>query len=255
MAKHSAIVAVMLSLAAATPAFAQKGDWISLFNGTDLTGWKGHATHWSVEDGAITGRTSPETLLNYNTFLIWEGGEPGDFELRLKYKIVGGNSGVQYRSRVLDAEKFIVTGYQADIDSKPVHTGLVYEEKGRRMLAHRGQKARIAKDGTISVIGSFGDKGVLQGKIKNEDWNEYRIVARGKTLTHYINGQQMSQCIDNQNGTTVRLKQGRGAKATEVDYPVGKTGVIALQLHQGPPMTVQFKDLRLKHLPPKKKKA
>src|SRR5258708_948841 len=110
---------------------------VSLFNGKDLSGWKGNMKYWSVQDGAITGKTTPGALLDHNTFLIWEGGKPADFELRFRYRIAGGNSGMQYRSRVTDAAKSVVNGYQADIDSSPKYTGMNYEEGGRGFLAQR----------------------------------------------------------------------------------------------------------------------
>jgi hypothetical protein len=203
---------------------------IRLFNGKDLSGWKGDPRRWSVEDGAITGRTTPDTLLNYNTFLIWQEGKPANFELTWKYRIVGGNSGLQYRSEVIDPQRFVVKGYQADIDSGTTYTGMNYEERGRAFLAERGQKVEVAPDGTRKVVGSLGDKGALQAHVKNEDWNEYRVVAQGNHLRHYVNGVQMSEVIDQQADKA----------ATE--------GVIALQLHAGPPMTVQFKDISLKEL-------
>lgn len=199
-----------------------------IFNGRDLSGWEGDEEYWSVEDGAITARTTPDNLLKYNTFLVWTEGKPADFELRLKYKIVGGNSGVQYRSRVVDEEKYVVSGYQADIDSTPRYSGILYEEKARGILAERGQKVVIGPDGKKQVE-TFADASELQQKLKGEDWNDYRIVARDNHLQHYINGVLMSETID---------QSGKGAEA----------GIIALQAHQGPPMVVQFKDLRLKEL-------
>jgi hypothetical protein len=217
------------AIAAPAPGGADEG-FVSLFNGKDLSGWRGDARHWSVADGTITGTTTPATLLKSNTFLIWEGGKPSDFELRLSYRIVGGNSGVQYRSRVLDDRAFVVSGYQADIDSSGQFTGINYEERGRGVLAQRGEKVEIARDGTKRVAAVLGDKDALHRKVKNEDWNEYVIIARGNHLRHIINGVPMSEVIDHQ---------------TE---KAAKSGVIALQLHQGPPMTVQFKDIRLKEL-------
>ena len=208
---------------------AQEADVQSLFNGKDLSEWKGDMKRWSVEDGAITGRTTPDTLLKYNTFLIWKGGEPADFELRFKYKIVGGNSGVQYRSKLIDPEKFIVSGYQGDIDAKGQYTGMNYEERARAFLAQRGEKVEISEDGKKSMT-RIGDRAELQKKLKNEDWNDFTIVAKGNHLTHIINGVVMSEVIDNEKGKAA------------------KSGVIALQLHQGPPMTVQFKELRIKLL-------
>jgi hypothetical protein len=206
--------------------------FVSIFNGQDLAGWKGDKEFWSVQDGAITAKTGPDSKLTrerYNTFLIWEGGQPADFELRAKYKIVGGNSGIQYRSRVLDDAKFIVSGYQADIDSGTRYSGMNYEEKARAFLAQRGEKVTIGADGQKEAT-PIGDKDELQTKIKNEDWNDYRIVAKGNHLQHYINGVLMSEVIDNQKDKAAA------------------SGVIALQVHQGPPMTVQFKELRIKEL-------
>jgi hypothetical protein len=220
-------------LATAAPAPAQSPDsegFISLFNGNDLSGWRGDSVHWSVEDGAITGKTTPETLLKgHNTFLVWQGGTPGDFVLRLKYKIRGGNSGIQYRSKLIDPEKVIVGGYQGDIDSTGRFTGINYEERGRSILAERGQKVEIDPEGKKNVE-SLGDKDELLKKINPDDWNDYVITARGNHLTHAINGATMSEVIDNQS-----------SKAAT-------SGILALQLHAGPAMTIQFKDIRLKEL-------
>jgi hypothetical protein len=182
-----------------------------------------------VQDGALTAKTTPENRLSYNTFLIWEGGQPADFELRAKYKIVGGNSGIQYRSKVVDEAKFVVGGYQGDIDSSPRYSGILYEEKARGILAERGTKSTVGADGKKEMT-TVADKDELQAKIKKEDWNDYRIVAKGNHLQHYINGVLMSETIDNQ----------KDKAAT--------SGIIALQAHAGPPMTVQFKDLRIKEL-------
>jgi hypothetical protein len=227
MHRFIAVVAVAMVLAAGFARAADEEGFVSLFNGKDLSGWRGDKAYWSVQDGAITAKTTPDNLLKYNTFLIWEGGQPGDFELRVKYKIVGGNSGVQYRSRVIDEAKFVCSGYQADIDSSPKYTGMCYEEKARAFLAQRGEKVTINADGSKQVE-KIGDPTELQAKVNNEDWNDYRVVARGNHLQHYINGVLMSEVIDNQ----------KDKAAT--------SGVVALQAHQGPPMTVQFKEMRLK---------
>lgn len=221
-------LSLMLTLSLAATAAAEEG-FTSMFNGKDLSGWKGDTNYWSVEDGAIAGRTTPDNLLKYNTFLIWEGGEPVDFELRFRYRIVGGNSGVQYRSRVIDPEKFVVSGYQGDIDSSPKYTGMNYEEKARTFLAARGEKTTIAADGSKSTE-SIGDAAELQKMVKNEDWNDYTIVAKGNRLQHFVNGVLMSEVIDEQLDKAA------------------KKGVIAIQVHQGPPMTIQVKDMRIKEL-------
>ncbi|MEX2140838.1 MAG: DUF1080 domain-containing protein [Pirellulales bacterium] len=224
MVRTSLMLAILILAIAAN---GQDEGYESLFNGKDLSGWKGDMSRWRVEDDAITGYTTPDNLLKYNTFLIWKGGEPADFELRLKYKIVGGNSGVQYRSKVIDADKFVVSGYQADIDSSPQYTGMNYEERARTFLAQRGERVEIAEDGKKTVA-KIGDKDKLQAKVKKEDWNDYTIVAKGNRLVHIINGEVMSEVIDNQKDKAA------------------KSGVIALQVHQGPPMKVQFKDIQLK---------
>lgn len=223
----AAAIAVLL-LAPALRAADEEG-FVSMFNGKDLTGWRGDKEIWSVQDGAITGKTSAEKPLRNNTFLIWEGGQPADFEIRAKYKMVGGNSGIQYRSKVIDEAKFIVGGYQADIDSKPVYTGILYEERARGILSERGSKTTIGADGKKSPE-KIGDKDALQAKIKNEDWNDYTVIVKGNHLQHIINGSLMSETIDNQK------------------EKAATSGIIALQAHQGPPMTIQFKDLRIKIL-------
>jgi hypothetical protein len=203
----------------------------NLFNGKDLAGWKG-LDFWSVEDGCITGRTTKEKPTKGNTFLVWQGGEVGDFEFTFKYKIVGGNSGVQYRSKLVDEKAFVVSGYQADFEAGKTYSGILYEEKGRGILAQRGQKT-VIKDGEkpgkakVEVTGEVGKSAEIQAKIKAEDWNEYRIVAQGGHLQHFING---VQTVDVTDQTAVGAKK----------------GILALQLHAGPAMVVQFKDLVLK---------
>ena len=201
-----------------------------LFNGSDLKGWTGRDANWSVEDGAITGRTTAGKPLKENTFLVWNG-EAANFELTLQYRIQGGNSGVQYRSKVLDAEKFVVGGYQADIDSKSRFTGINYEERGRGILAERGQIVAIDAEGKKSVVGSAGDQDALIALVSPKDWNRYRVVAKGNVVQHFINDALMSEVQD-----------GEASKAA-------KSGKIAFQIHVGEPMTVQFKDVQLKKLP------
>ncbi|MFM8334550.1 MAG: DUF1080 domain-containing protein [Opitutaceae bacterium] len=242
--------------ASATIALAADGAQ-SLFNGKDLSGWKGKPDFWSVRDGAITGQSTATKVVDANTFLVWQGGEPANFELRLKFRLTAqnakgwGNSGVQYRSRVIDAEKFVVGGYQADIDSPFRYTGMLYEERGRGILMNPGQKVRVgpaeaaaaapadAKKGKgkagprpkIDVLGTPTTAEQIQAALKMGDWNELRIVANGNQLQHFVNGVLT-------------------ADVTDADPAVApKSGVIALQMHKGEPMTVQFKDIQLKKLP------
>ena len=198
----------------------------SLFNGRDLSGWEGDPEVWSVEDGAIVGRTSADAPIKNNTFLIWKDGELGDFRLKLEYRIDGGNSGVQYRSKVVDPEKWIVGGYQADIDSSPRYTGILYDERGRGILAERGERATIDENGERTAT-RFAEAAELLKSVEADGWNEYVIEARGPHLRHTINGKLMSETVDNE-------KEKRAA-----------SGILAFQVHQGPPMTVRFRNIEL----------
>jgi type 1 glutamine amidotransferase len=201
----------------------------SIFNGKDLTGWDGDPRFWSVRDGAITGQTTEDNPTEHNTFVIWRQGEVDDFILRFSYKIVGGNSGVQYRSREVDP--WVIAGYQGDYEAGDTYSGINYDEKGRGILAQRGQKTRIEPDGEVKVEETFGDTKELQSHIKKEDWNEYEVIAKRNHLIHKINGQTMSEVTDDHEA--------------ELEF----IGLLAFQLHAGPPMSMQIKDVRLKRLP------
>jgi uncharacterized protein (TIGR03067 family) len=210
----------------------------SLFNGHDLTGWAGRPQHWSVEDGAITGTTTKETPAQGNNFLIARDGDKdlivGDFELRCSFKFSGdwGNSGIQYRSEALP--NFVVHGYQADMETGPNYTGILYEEGGRGILAQRGQKVVIKDDPAnpgkpkIEVVGSLGDPKEMGAAIDPRKWNDYVVIAKGNHLQNFINGVQTVDVIDEQT-----------SKAA-------KSGILALQLHAGQPMKIQFKNIRIK---------
>jgi len=230
-----ALTTTLLALASA-PVFAVEEGFTSLFNGTSLDGWEGNTGIWSVQEGAITGQTKPDTGLKHNTFLVWKNGTVGDFELRLSYRIVNGNSGIQYRSKVSEQgpQGPIVAGYQADFEAGKTYSGILYEERGRGILAQRGQKTRITAgtDGKTKVeaTGSVGKSEEIQAKIKPEQWNDYVVIAKGNHLQHFINGVP-----------TVDVTDEDAAKAA-------KSGVLAFQVHVGPPMTVQFKDVRIKKL-------
>jgi hypothetical protein len=223
----SAILAIP-SASGAEPGFKD------LFNGTDLTGWEGVPGLWSVEDGAITGRTTKDKPVKGNTFLVWKDGVVADFELRFSFKLVPGdakgfaNSGVQYRSKVAEASYFVVGGYQADMEAGASYTGILYEERGRGILAERGQMVNIEPDGKKRVVGIMGASPEIQAVIKKEDWNEYVVIARGTHLTHIINGRVTIDVTDDQSEAAA------------------KSGILALQLHAGSPMTAQFKNIRVK---------
>jgi hypothetical protein len=199
-----------------------------LFNGQNLDGWAGDPQIWSVEGGVLRGRTTADAPLEHNTFLIWQGEVPSDFELRLQYRLEEGNSGIQYRSRVIDAERFIVGGYQADIDGDLTYTGINYEERGRGILAQRGQQVTLG--GEAPKVTSLGTPQELASHIKRGDWNHYRVVAKGSRLQHFINEQLMCEVIDEQEDK----------RSTD--------GVIALQVHTGPPMLIEFREIVLRPL-------
>jgi len=210
----------------------------SIFNGQNLDGWEGDPKYWRVENGCLVGEVTPETLLTNNSFLIWRGGTAADFELKLQYRISAkGNSGVNYRSEIWTNAPFAMRGYQADIDGAQRYTGQNYEEKGRTFLALRGDISRVDADGRARVTGSVGDKTALTKFINNEDWNEYHLIARGNVLIHELNGHALSVVVD--------------------DDPAGRRfdGLIGVQVHVGPPMKVEFRDIRLKKLPTPKMSA
>lgn len=208
-----------------------------LFNGKDLTGWEGRPDLWSVEDGAITGTTVADKPITQNTFLVWSG-EVSDFDLTFQYRIVAGNSGMQYRSTVKsnnEATGPSVGGYQADFEAGKTYSGILYEEQGRGILAGRGEKTKLTPDPSdknkmvkTNVGKTEKTTEELQAAIKNEDWNTYRIVAKGNTLQHFINGNMTCEVVD------------------EHAEKAAKSGKLALQLHAGPAMVVQMKDVVLK---------
>ncbi len=201
----------------------------SIFDGDSLAGWDGDPRFWSVRDGAITGQTTRENPTEGNTFLVWRGGKVSDFELQLEYRIEGGNSGIQYRSR--EVKQWVVAGYQADIDAANEWTGTLYEEKGRGVLARRGQRVVIDNQGRKKVEGPTTPEDELVAAVEREDWNRYCVTVRGNRIQQSINGLPSVDVVDHQQ-----------AKAAD-------SGIIALQLHAGPPMRVQFRNIRLRRLP------
>jgi hypothetical protein len=203
-----------------------------LFNGKDLTGWDGDPRFWSVEDGAITGRTMADPKLTSNTFLIFRGGNVRDFELRLKWRMDNGNSGVQFRSRQLPARgdnKWVVGGYQADIADNQ-YLGILYEEQGPRGIAAQvGERVTLLPDKKKNVE-KIGDAAQIKAGVNHKDWNEYVITAKGNHITQKLNGKTTVEVID------------------EDEKNRAMEGILALQIHVGPPMKVQFRDITLKML-------
>ncbi len=223
----------------------KKNGFVPIFNGKTLKGWEGDANYWRVENGSIVGEITADKLLKANTFIVWRGGEPKDFELKLECRISKeGNSGINYRSEQITEVPFALKGYQADIDGMNHYTGQNYEERGRTTLAYRGQTTTInpadnnssVKDNIknnawtkVEIVKSM-NKDSLKNFIKNEDWNEVHLVIKGNRLMHYVNGVLMSDVTDND---TVNGKM---------------KGMLGVQVHVGPPMKVQYRNIRLKEL-------
>jgi putative heme-binding domain-containing protein len=222
--------------------FVPEPGFKKLFNGRDLTGWSGRPGFWSVEDRAIVGRTTADHPAPGNTFLIAKQGDENliveDFELRFSYRIKANNpagfanSGVQYRSQ--DRGDFVVAGYQADLEAGTQYSGILYDEAGgaggRSIMAMRGEKVSWTREGKREVTGPLGSPEDIQHAIKKDDWNDYVIIAEGRRLRHFINGMQTIDVID------------------DTDSKRLASGILALQLHAGQPMTVEFKNIRIKSL-------
>lgn len=202
--------------------------FVSMFNGTDLAGWEGKPGAWYVEDGAITAESTAENPCKKHHYLYWRGGEPGDFILRFDYKITGegGNSGVHFRSEA--RPDFDIWGYQADIEQGPQWTGCLFQHD-RGGVVMRGYKAVIDEQGQRREE-RIADPDELQSHVKTDGWNAYEVVASGNTITLRINGHLMCE-VEDRDATYAR-----------------KEGHIALQMHPGPPMKIQFKNFRIKML-------
>jgi hypothetical protein len=188
----------------------QKEGYILMFNGKNLDGWDGDPKFWSVQDGVIVG-SSDSGSPSHNTFLIYKQ-EYSDFILQFDIKLHNGNSGMQFRSKRLP--DWVVTGYQADASEAGDRSawGNFYEEKGR------GRN-----------IMKTPDQGWLIGKkvVHTGGWNHYEVFAKGDHFILKLNGV-----------TTIDLHDDKAS-----------TGVIAVQLHQGPPMKVELRNLKIKPLP------
>jgi len=241
------LVLVMASCRTSAQSRRDKDEFINIFDGKTLKGWEGDATYWRVEDGNLVGEVTPTTLLKTNTFIIWRGGETKDFELKAEVRITAnGNTGINYRSEQLKDISFALKGYQADIDGKNRYTGQNYEERGRTTLAYRGERVTINPQPNTTetlqsaiknnawterkVAGSLGNIDSLGTYIKTEDWNECHIIVKGNRLQHYINGKLMSDVTDNDPANRKM------------------SGLLGVQVHVGPPMKVEYRNIRLKQL-------
>jgi acetyl esterase/lipase/sugar lactone lactonase YvrE len=200
--------------------------FVEVFDGESLDGWVGHEAYWSVKDGALTGVT--DGSLKANSFIVWQGSTVKNFELRVKVKLTaGGNSGIQYRGKMApERGPHVVTGYQCDVvASTPKYNGMLYEEKGRRILSHTGEKVIVDPSGQPWVVDKFPVK-----KFTPDQWHDYRVLVEGNHHRHWIDGHPTADLIDLD-------EKGRALE-----------GVLAVQVHTGPAMKIQYKDFRIKHL-------
>jgi 3-keto-disaccharide hydrolase len=215
------------------PVTGDEPGFASIFDGKTLTGWEGNPLYWHVENGALVGEITPATAIRSNTFIIWRGGRPKDFELKLDYRITAdGNSGINYRSALIPdtvtpENKFAMRGYQFDLDGRNRYPGNNYEEKGRLFLAVRGQITHVVGGRPPVLVSTLGDPDEL-AKVVSDGWNAVHIIARGNFLTHILNNRVMSVVVDDD------------APNRPVD------GLIGVQVHVGPPMKVEYRNIRLK---------
>jgi hypothetical protein len=211
-----------------------------IFDGTTLKGWDGDKAFWRAENGAIVGQSSPENVVKQNTFLIWRGGEPRNFELKVQFRMDSTNSGIQIRSSQLPVgtgegtakveHNWVLKGYQADIDFANQYTGQIYEERARGFLAMRGQAVYVPDGARPKVIGNLQNGDELKSIIKVNDWNQVHLIARGNTITQILNGSVTSIVVDDDTKNRA----------------LG--GLIGFQMHVGAPMKVEFRNVWLKKL-------
>jgi len=217
----------------ASTSAANDSEFVSIFDGKTLDGWKAEDMgYWSVEDGAITGKITPEHPLKRNFYLVWQGGKLGDFEIILRHRVIAKesvNSGFQFRSEMFDGEiKQDCRGYQVDNQTQTPWLLRLYDEWGRHDLALRGEKTVFDAEGKKTLAPIPEAAGPAWFKL--EDWHEYHLICKGSHLTLLIDGRRAAETEDND--------------PKQQDF----AGILGLQLHSGPPMTVQFKDIRLKKL-------
>ena len=210
-----------------SPLQTESGQWIELSNGTDLSEWSGDERFWRIEDGVIIGESTPELPCQSTNYLIRDGLRAADFEFECSYRINGGNSGVQFRTRRNGETS--VRGYQADIEDGPNWTGCLYEQDGRGVMVRRGERTSFAAGNKKEITGSTGDPKELLALAPSGEWNRYHIRAIGNVIELSINDTLMCTLEDNDPARTT-------------------AGLFCMQLHQGPPMKVEFKDLRARHI-------
>jgi hypothetical protein len=217
----------------------EANDMKVLFNGKDLTGWDGDKRLWSVKDGVLRGETTKENAAKGNTFIIWKDGILKDIDLRLSFRMnATNNSGIQYRSRHITEGKvnnpWVVRGYQHELRNEnkfPNTSSFIYDEGGKRgRICLVGERVVWTADGKKDVKEKFLTQEAFDKLMRLDDWNDVVIIAKGKNIKHYLNGQLVVDFTD--------------------DEPklAASEGILALQLHAGAPMWVEFKSIRLKQL-------
>lgn len=216
-------------------AMADHAGFEPIFDGSSMKNWDGDPAFWRVANGALTGQSTTQNPVKQNTFLIWRGGAPKDFELKVEYRLSATNSGIQIRSVQLppgpEIGKWVMKGYQADIDAENQYTGQIYEERGRGFLAMRGQATYVPNGAPPRVIGNLQQTpDELKALIKTGDWNQVHLIARGNTIIQVLNGAVTSILVDDDLA----------------NRQLG--GLIGFQMHMGPPMTVEFRNIWLKPL-------
>ncbi len=212
------------------PEFDLEKGFVSIFNGKNLDGWRGDSRIWSVEDNCITGQTTLKEGVVRNNFLIWEGGSLKDFDLKAKFKLTGGNSGFYFHSyeHIPDStNQESLVGVQADFAAEPSWVGTVMEYTLREILVPRGRKVVINEEGIRIDAGAVGDPAELLKVYKANEWNDYHVIVRDNLIVLRINDVEKSEVRDYDKRRLI-------------------TGLVALQTHVGPPMKVQFKDIRIK---------
>jgi len=216
-------------------AMADHAGFELIFDGSSMKNWDGDPAFWKVANGALTGQSTTQNPVKQNTFLIWRGGAPKDFELKVEYRLSATNSGIQIRSVQLppgpEIGKWVMKGYQADIDAENQYTGQIYEERGRGFLAMRGQATYVPNGAPPRVIGNLQQSAdELKALIKTGDWNQVHLIARGNTIIQVLNGAVTSILVDDDLANRQLA------------------GLIGFQMHMGPPMTVEFRNIWLKPL-------
>jgi hypothetical protein len=207
--------------------------FVPIFDGKTLNGWDGDLQFWRVENGEIVGETTPEKVIKQNSFLIWRGGTVKDFELKVEFRMNGTNSGIQYRSAELpNIGKWVLKGYQADMDFTEGYLGNVHDERGRAptgeghvVLSRRGEITRVVDGPKYKVIGTIGDPTLLRGVMNVTGWNQYHIIARGPVLMQLVNGQLMAIAID------------------EDTKHAAPEGLLGFQMHVGPPFKIEYRNV------------